>query len=129
MTAALFAILLHRFSPSVAGALVWQMGFLVVSGTVFIITLAIVVPRANVLPALPALYGAYVLAWLAGLVTPGAPAGVGVREIVLLFLLGGKIADADLLLAVVLGRGVTVLGDLLFFIAALLLKDVRGAYV
>ena len=31
--------------------------------------------------------GAYVIAWLAGLVTPGAPAGVGVRELVMYALL------------------------------------------
>jgi len=45
---------------------------------------------------------------------PGAPAGVGVRELVLLFLLKNVVAEAELLLAVVLGRLVTVMGDLLF---------------
>jgi hypothetical protein len=31
--------------------------------------------------------GSYVIAWLAGFVTPGAPAGIGVREAVLVILL------------------------------------------
>ncbi|WP_246674033.1 hypothetical protein [Mesorhizobium sp. B2-7-3] len=64
----------------------------------------------------PAIAGAYVLAWLAGLVTPGAPAGIGVREAVLLFLLGGLSAGPVILLAVVIGRTITVLGDLLLFV-------------
>ncbi|WP_245451921.1 hypothetical protein [Mesorhizobium waimense] len=63
----------------------------------------------------PAIAGAYVLAWLVGLVTPGAPAGIGVREAVLLFLLGGLSPGPIILLAVVIGRTITVLGDLLFF--------------
>ncbi|TPJ96565.1 hypothetical protein FJ489_13760 [Mesorhizobium sp. B2-5-12] len=64
----------------------------------------------------PAIAGAYVLAWLAGLVTPGAPAGIGVREAVLLFLLGGLSSGPVILLAVVIGRATTVLGDLFFFV-------------
>jgi len=64
----------------------------------------------------PAFCGAYVLAWLAGFITPGAPAGIGVRELVLLFLLKGAIAEADLIFIVLLGRMVTVLGDSLFFL-------------
>ena len=60
--------------------------------------------------------GAYVLAWLVGLVTPGAPAGVGIRELVLLFVLKGVIPETDLLLAVVMGRVVTIFGDVLYFL-------------
>ncbi len=63
----------------------------------------------------PAIAGAYVLAWLVGLVTPGVPAGIGVREAVLIFLLGGLSSGPVILLAVVIGRAITVLGDLLFF--------------
>lgn len=65
---------------------------------------------------------AFVVAWLAGLVTPGAPAGIGVRELVLLFLLKGIVTDADVLLAVVIGRLVTVVGDLFFYLYALTIK-------
>lgn len=65
------------------------------------------------------LCGAYVIAWLVGLLTPGAPSGVGVREMVLLFLLSGVMREADLLMAVILSRVVTVLGDLVLFVAVL----------
>ena len=66
--------------------------------------------------------GAYVLAWLAGLVTPGAPAGVGVRELVLLALLKGSVGQTELLLAVLLGRLVTVGGDVAFLGMALMMN-------
>ena len=62
--------------------------------------------------------GAYTIAWLAGFATPGAPAGLGVRELVLLFLLRGDVQDEELLLAVTLARVISVLGDTLFFGAA-----------
>jgi uncharacterized membrane protein YeaQ/YmgE (transglycosylase-associated protein family) len=46
--------------------------------------------------------GAYVVAWLAGLLTPGAP--------------------ADLLTAIVLGRIVTVFGDVVFYLLAVCIR-------
>jgi len=119
VVALLFVALYSFFSSSVAIALLWQLVFLAVSGAVFFSVLSVVVPTSVVLPAVTTICGAYVIAWLAGLVTPGAPAGVGVREMLLLFFLGGQIGQADLLLAVLLGRVVTVFGDLLFFMAAI----------
>ena len=104
-------------------AMCWQAGFLLLSGAVFVAVLFM--SDQTLTPGyatLPAVCGAYVLAWLAGLVTPGAPAGVGVRETVLLLLLNAQFAPSDLLVAVVLGRVVTAAGDLLFYLYALTLK-------
>jgi glycosyltransferase 2 family protein len=112
----------HWLGPPVALALSWQAAFLAVSGCVFAGTLVLVVPQSVNATMLPTLCGAHVVAWLTGLVTPGAPAGMGVRELVLLFLLGGRIAEADLLFAVVLGRMVTVVGDAGFFAFASLMN-------
>lgn len=109
-------------SPAVSTALIWQFFFLATSGTIFVGVLALVAPYAITLSAFSALCGAYVIAWLAGLVTPGAPAGVGVRELVLLFLLKGMVAEADLLLAIVLGRIITVTGDFFYFLTATSIK-------
>lgn len=116
--------ILYRIGAmSLAVAAGWQAGFLAISGTAFVAVLMISGPVSAVASSwLPAVCGAYVLAWLAGLVAPGAPAGVGVREAVLLLVLGGLFAPADLLAAIVLGRAVTATGDLLFYIYALLLK-------
>ncbi|WP_372772271.1 hypothetical protein [Pantoea sp. WEP] len=63
--------------------------------------------------------GAYILAWLIGLITPGAPAGVGIREVILLYLFKNSINDQDLLLTILLGRMMTVSGDFIFYLIAL----------
>ena len=111
-------------------AMFWQASFLMMSGVVFIVVLlASSGTSALAYSALPAVCGAYVLAWLAGLVTPGAPAGVGVREAVLLLLLGGLFTPADLLVAVVLGRAVTASGDLLFYLYALSIRTKAHGHV
>lgn len=91
--------------------------FLALSGVLFAATYEVAGGGGIAASALPSLVSAYVLAWLAGLVTPGAPAGIGVREAVLLFLLGGEASAPVILLAVVMGRAVTVVGDFAFYLA------------
>jgi len=63
------------------------------------------------LPGLPALVGIYAVAWLIGFLVPGAPAGLGVREALLVLglspLLGQDVATAT----TALFRVVTVAGD------------------
>lgn len=130
-SAALFAasigialiVLLRYIGLPAARAFGLYVGFLVISALLFVGLVELLAdnPVAGVAFWLP-LGGAYVLAWLIGLVTPGAPAGVGVRELVLLFLLKGAVCEADLLLAVVLGRVVTVGGDFGFFCVSILMK-------
>ncbi|MFC3685197.1 hypothetical protein [Hydrogenophaga luteola] len=123
LSALIHAALRRGGVPGIARAMCLQTCFLATSGAVFLTVLMATYktpPEASLL--LPAACGAYVLAWLAGLVTPGAPAGVGVRETVLLFLLKGLFAPSDLLVAVVLGRIVTASGDVLFYLSALTLR-------
>jgi len=120
-TVALMAWVLGRgFGRLCVRAWVCHLVFLGISGSLFIWLLMAIAPAADG-RLWPSLCAAYVLAWLAGLVTPGAPAGVGVRELILLFLMHGLFSQADLLLAVVVGRVVTVAGDAIFFLVATLL--------
>ncbi|OOG81277.1 hypothetical protein B0E41_18495 [Hydrogenophaga sp. A37] len=117
------ALLRNLGAHSLSRALGWQAGFLWISSVVFMVVLKLMAPAdALQSPEWPILWGAYILAWLAGLLSPGAPAGVGVREAVLLLLLSGHFAQADLLLAVVVGRVITASGDLLFYLYALTLR-------
>lgn len=91
--------------------------FLAVSGICFA---AVFVSLTGEMPSaagLAYLAGAYVLAWLLGLVTPGAPAGLGIREAVLTVLLAGMAPASLVILAVLASRLVTVAGDILFFAA------------
>jgi uncharacterized membrane protein YbhN (UPF0104 family) len=102
--------------PELGAAARRYLAFLAVSGIVFAATYGIAGGELSGSLLLP-ITGAYVLAWLAGLVTPGAPAGIGVREAVLLFLLSGIGSPPVILLAVVVGRAMTVLGDFVFYLA------------
>lgn len=129
LISALVIISLHwLLSPSASAALIWQIFFLTISGSVFIGALFLVTPSIAAFSTFSVLCGSYVIAWLAGLVTPGAPAGVGVREMVLLFLLKGMVAEADLLLTIVLGRMVTVAGDFFYFLTATFIKLTQNEY-
>lgn len=114
------AILLGRYSGQLAArAFVWYVCFFSASAAIFVGLIKLVSSLSLSDASMwLAFGGAYVLAWLAGFITPGAPAGVGVRELVLLFLLKGEIAEADLVFIILLGRMVTVLGDFLFFLSS-----------
>ena len=69
---------------------------------------------------------AFCVAWLVGFLAPGAPAGMGAREAMLLLLIQVNEGRQDALALVVALRLVTILGDLLcFFWGALLLKKWR----
>ena len=60
----------------------------------------------------------YILSWAAGFVIPGAPGGIGVREVVIAYLTrNGPIQEA-VLLAMVVHRISTVLGDLFGYLWA-----------
>jgi hypothetical protein len=101
------------------------LGFFVVSGAI----LAVLLWRVSELPW-PAYGGrdwltfvaVAAFAWLAGFVTPGASAGIGVREAVLILLLGPQLGEAPATLAAVGFRFVTIAGDLGFFVCALAVR-------
>jgi hypothetical protein len=66
--------------------------------------------------------GIFCLAWMAGFITPGAPAGLGIREALLISFLT-PIHGAGIALGVtILLRVVTTLGDGMAFVAALFVK-------
>lgn len=75
-----------------------------------------------------ALCGAFAAAWVIGLLVPGAPAGLGVREGVLLALVGDVMPAADAVVMIALLRAVTTLGDLVHFAAGgALLRRLRAS--
>ena len=125
----LFAVLLaivsvgaqRYLSPFVMRAVLWYVAFLLLSGLIFYATLQLLQPETSLLQALPGICSAYVIAWLAGAITPGAPAGIGIREVVMFALLQPIVAESDLLVAIVLNRAITAGGDTLFYFFALAL--------
>ena len=66
--------------------------------------------------ALPLVTASFALAWLLGFLAPGAPAGLGVREGIMVMLLSGAASNEHLLAFVLLARLVTMLGDAINFL-------------
>jgi glycosyltransferase 2 family protein len=60
---------------------------------------------------LPTYAGAFVAAWLAGLVAVYAPGGIGVREAVLVAALRGKLGSSDALVVAAVSRGLLTFVD------------------
>lgn len=56
------------------------------------------------------------VAWIAGFITPGAPAGLGVREAIIVALLTHLIDEPQSLLVALIFRLVSIFGDILFFV-------------
>ena len=111
------------FSRWVAQAIGRDAVFLAMSALIFLAVLKLVVPAGLIQgPQAVVVCGAYVVAWLLGLLTPGAPAGAGVREVVLYALLHPVVKETELLTVIVFGRIVTVGGDVLFYLVAVLAK-------
>jgi uncharacterized membrane protein YbhN (UPF0104 family) len=65
------------------------------------------------------LFSAYTFSWLVGFVTPGAPAGIGVREAVMAGATGGLINEATITFAMVIFRILTTLADGAAFLTVL----------
>lgn len=66
-------------------------------------------------------------AWIAGFITPGAPAGVGIREAILVLSLT-QLFDASLAVIVTfMYRLITVVGDFTFLVSSRLLTLWRHA--
>lgn len=83
-------------------------------GLAFTLLVHAVAP-ANGFSFLP-LCGAFAAAWVVGMLVPGAPAGLGVREGILVVLLSGIVTSTAGVAAIALLRVVTTLGDLLHFV-------------
>jgi len=107
----------YIWSIHIARAFIYQGIFIIISGLIFANILALLTEQNFwALPNLNIVISGYVLAWLFGMLMPGAPAGIGVRELLISLFLGSYFSPADLTLAVVLSRFVTLTGDFIFFI-------------
>ncbi|SFC49220.1 lysylphosphatidylglycerol synthase domain-containing protein [Collimonas sp. OK412] len=67
------------------------------------------------------LLASFSLAWVAGFVAPGAPAGLGVREVIMLGVLSTNYSGSNGLLIIASFRLATILGDSLCFLIAYLM--------
>lgn len=97
------AIGIYALNYLAVGAAIWAMGTaLGLAGTV----------------SFPLATAAFALSWTLGFLAPGAPAGLGAREGVMLLVLQSHGNGEDLVLLVLLTRVATLAGDLVAFLAA-----------
>jgi glycosyltransferase 2 family protein len=98
--------------------------FLCIGSCVFFAVLFIITAPSQTyqFPASFSICGVYIVAWLVGLITPGAPAGVGVREMVLYFFLQPLMQPSSLIVVIVISRIITILGEIVFSSGTYLLE-------
>ncbi|HEX6317540.1 MAG TPA: hypothetical protein VFZ84_01615 [Burkholderiales bacterium] len=108
-------VALRSLAPRLPKAGVLHLAFFGVGGLIlWTVAAAAQVPSEQALDLLTAV-SAMALAWWAGFVVPGAAAGVGVREAVLVLTLEQHLGAEGAVLVALALRAITTLGDLLFF--------------
>ncbi|WP_133122541.1 hypothetical protein [Yoonia maricola] len=100
--------------------LIWAASLVIVRGIVFMLSLGTIF--ALTLQLVSADFVGFavpvsIIAWLIGFLTPGVPGGIGVREAAMIALLTGPLPADDVLIAVIVFRFVTTIGDLLIYLA------------
>lgn len=69
--------------------------------------------------------GLFMLSWVAGFLTPGAPSGLGIREFVMMMFMGDTLNVGILISAMVMHRILTVIGDIAAYGIALIYAQIR----
>jgi uncharacterized membrane protein YbhN (UPF0104 family) len=106
-----------RAGPLVAVILLYTLALLLLG-----LSLHLVIGALSAIPVpLSLSVAVFAAAWIAGLATPGAPGGLGVRETIITLGLSPLLGGAAALSVALLHRGASVLGDVISFGLGLLL--------
>lgn len=117
------SMVMKFFSLSIFYAFLCYLAYLTTLSCVFVITLALTFDSLSLqLSNISVFCSAYVLSWMIGVLTPGAPAGLGIREFVLIMFLTDIVPEHVLLPAVFVSRILSAGSDVIFFIFSTLLK-------
>ena len=112
-----FSVFVKRFAFALTLVSVW-------AGT-FLVTLMLL--GQSMTPRLGfTIMGLYMLSWMAGLLTPGAPGGLGIREAVMLMFMSGILNEHILLPAIVIHRALNVAGDVAAYGMSFAFRYSRG---
>lgn len=90
-------------------ALLGELGFLVLRGSGFVLTVFALTPLH--LNQLPLLLAAFSFSWLLGFLLPGAPGGLGVFEVTAIALLQHRFPSAVIISAIVFYRLVSIMAE------------------
>ena len=111
----------RQIAKSIKSIIIYTL-FHFINVVVFGIMIIIIFEHGS-LEQIVSLGGCYLSAWIIGMLTPGAPGGIGIREYVLLFLLKNQLAEDIILQLAVLMRIITVGGDI---VAAIIGVAIHG---
>ncbi|MFC1688836.1 hypothetical protein ACFL07_04140 [Pseudomonadota bacterium] len=117
-----FCVLLLRKETLLSRTLLFNMFFFITSGLVFWGVVSSLTDHSIEITQISKISSAFIFAWLLGFLTPGAPAGLGVREYIILTSLTGIASEPLLLLSVIVSRVITMGGDMIFYSAAVTVK-------
>ncbi len=85
------------------------------SGLLYILTMKYIVGAEMKGDLIITVIGAFLLSWLLGFITPGAPGGVGIREATIALFLNGFLQEEQILLGIVVYRVINTIGDVLAY--------------
>ncbi len=105
----------------VAASQIAYFSFFVSSCLLFLATIALTSETQSAIATnWPAICGGYAFSWAVGFITPGAPGGLGVREAMLIALLGFILPEAELVFGMFFFRIINTSGDLVFYLLAVI---------
>jgi hypothetical protein len=94
--------------------------FFALAGFIMFLTITAVMGKWDVAPVYT-VFAAFTISWLVGTITPGAPAGAGIRESVIILILSKYIGEPNSIAASLIMRIITMLGDMVFYLISLYL--------
>lgn len=111
---------------NIGGCLIYYMIVMMLSSLMFSIILHWVLAVNLSLDVSINLFSAYTLAWLVGFITPGAPAGIGIKELVMVAVTGNVVPYSTIALGMILLRILTIIADILSYFLITLFYAERG---
>lgn len=109
---------------AVSKAVVWSCFILILNGILFCFVFMIL-GSVLTLDKICTIIGLFALSFCIGFITPGAPAGIGVRETILLLFMGNMVEESQIVTATVIFRMISVLGDILAYCFAEVVSVIR----
>lgn len=97
----------------------------IVNGLMFLIILNSIGDKSITSHAITVI-GLYSFSWMIGFITPGAPAGLGIREVLISSLLKGIVGEQIIITSVIIFRIITITGDIIAFFLVYTFRFLKG---
>ncbi|MTD42423.1 hypothetical protein GIX45_28110 [Erwinia sp. CPCC 100877] len=109
------SLLTRKTLKGVVISLIYYMFTMMIQSLLFILLLIFVLNIELNFDLFLKLFSAYTFSWLVGFITPGAPAGIGIREAVMAGATGGLVNQGTITFAMVIFRVLTTFADIIAF--------------